>query len=49
MNLWLNNGYTSIRVKCLAIPDKFIEHGDQPELWAECGFDASAIYSPTGT
>jgi len=27
----------------LGIPDKFIEHGEQPELWAECGYDAASI------
>ncbi len=27
----------------LGIPDKVIEHGEQPELWAECGYDAKAI------
>jgi len=27
----------------LGIPDKVIEHGEQPELWAECGYDAAAI------
>src|ERR1700761_2930437 len=27
----------------LGIPDKVIEHGDQPELWAECGYDAKSI------
>lgn len=27
----------------LGIPDKFIEHGEQPELWAECGYDSNAI------
>jgi 1-deoxy-D-xylulose-5-phosphate synthase len=27
----------------LGIPDKFIEHGEQPELWAECGYDATGI------
>ncbi len=27
----------------LGIPDAVIEHGDQPELWAECGYDAAAI------
>jgi 1-deoxy-D-xylulose-5-phosphate synthase len=27
----------------LGLPDQFIEHGEQPELWAECGYDASAI------
>jgi len=38
-----DNGYTNIQVKRLGIPDKFIEHGDQPELWADCGFDANGI------
>ncbi|MDB4999983.1 MAG: 1-deoxy-D-xylulose-5-phosphate synthase, partial [Mucilaginibacter sp.] len=27
----------------LGIPDSIVEHGDQPELWAECGYDASGI------
>jgi 1-deoxy-D-xylulose-5-phosphate synthase len=27
----------------LGIPDRFIEHGEQKELWAECHFDAAAI------
>jgi 1-deoxy-D-xylulose-5-phosphate synthase len=27
----------------LGIPDRIIEHGDQPELWAECGYDADGI------
>ncbi len=27
----------------LGIPDHFIEHGEQPELWAECGYDAASI------
>jgi deoxyxylulose-5-phosphate synthase len=25
------------------MPDKFIEHGEQKELYAECHFDAAAI------
>lgn len=37
-----DNGY-SAEVKRLGIPDKWIEHGEQPELWKECGFDAEAI------
>jgi 1-deoxy-D-xylulose-5-phosphate synthase len=28
----------------LGIPDKIVEHGTQPELWSECGYDAEAIY-----
>ncbi len=27
----------------LGIPDKYIHHGTQEELWDECGFDAAAI------
>lgn len=27
----------------LGIPDGIIEHGEQSELWAECGYDADAI------
>lgn len=25
------------------IPDKWVEHGEQPELWRECGYDAASI------
>jgi len=38
------NGYTS-QVKRLGIPDKFIDHGEQKELYAECGFDEAGIIS----
>ncbi|MCL4133231.1 UNVERIFIED_CONTAM: hypothetical protein GTU68_060826 [Idotea baltica] len=34
--------YTA-KVQRLGIPDEFIEHGTQNELWKECGFDADAI------
>lgn len=27
----------------LGIPDQVIEHGEQPELWAECGYNAHGI------
>ena len=27
----------------LGIPDQIIEHGEQPELWAECGYDTKGI------
>ncbi len=36
------HGYAS-QVTRLGIPDKIIEHGEQPELWAECHYDAKAI------
>jgi 1-deoxy-D-xylulose-5-phosphate synthase len=37
-----DNNY-SAEVARLGIPDQFIEHGEQPELWAECGYDAASI------
>ncbi|MCE2773634.1 MAG: 1-deoxy-D-xylulose-5-phosphate synthase [Bacteroidetes bacterium] len=37
-----DHGYNA-QVKRLGIPDRWIEHGEQPELWKECGFDAAAI------
>jgi 1-deoxy-D-xylulose-5-phosphate synthase len=37
-----DNGYTA-QVKRLGIPDKFIDHGEQLELHAECGFDITGI------
>ena len=37
-----DHGYQA-QVKRLGIPDKFIEHGTQPELYAECGFDEAAL------
>lgn len=33
----------SAQVKRLGIPDEYIEHGEQAELWAECGYDVEAI------
>ena len=37
-----DNNY-SAQVIRLGIPDMVIEHGEQPELWAECGYDAASI------
>ncbi|RYU86184.1 1-deoxy-D-xylulose-5-phosphate synthase [Mucilaginibacter terrigena] len=37
-----DNNYKA-QVTRLGIPDKVIEHGEQPELWAECGYDAAGI------
>ena len=37
-----DNNY-SAQVIRLGIPDRIIEHGEQPELWAECGYDANSI------
>ncbi len=38
------NGYSS-NVKCLGVPDKFIDQGTQKELYHECGIDSDGIYS----
>ena len=37
-----DNGYSS-EVRRLGIPDYFVEHGTQDELYRECGFDAEGI------
>ncbi len=39
-----DHGY-SAQIKRLGIPDKYIEHGTQGELHAECNYDKSAILS----
>ncbi len=38
----IDHGYSS-KVTRLGIPDRIVNHGEQPELWAECGYDAAAI------
>jgi len=37
-----DNNYNA-QVKRLGIPDKYIEHGEQKELYIECGYDAEGI------
>jgi 1-deoxy-D-xylulose-5-phosphate synthase len=37
-----DNGYYS-KVKRLGIPDEVIEHGEQSELYRDCGYDAAGI------
>jgi 1-deoxy-D-xylulose-5-phosphate synthase len=37
-----DNGY-SAEVKRLGIPDTIVEHGEQPELQRDCGFDTDGI------
>lgn len=39
-----DNAYTA-EVKRLGVPDRFIEHGTQEELYKECGFDPDSIIS----
>lgn len=38
----VDHGYSS-EIKRLGIPDRFIEHGTQQELWEECFYDKTAI------
>ena len=38
----IDNGYQA-NILRLGVPDRFIEHGEQKELYQECGFDAPAI------
>ena len=33
----------NVQVIRLGIPDEFIEHGEQAELWALCHYDTKAI------
>lgn len=41
---WLNdNGYNT-KVIRLGIPDRFVDHGSQQQLYKECGFDTDGIY-----
>ncbi len=36
-------------VKILGVPDRFIEHGTQKELWRDCGIDTKGIVLATKT
>ena len=38
----IDHGYQA-QITRLGIPDRFIEHGEQKELYDECGFDVNAI------
>ena len=38
----VDNGYSS-KVTRLGIPDRFVEHGTQEELHAECSYDTKSI------
>ena len=37
-----DNGYQA-RVKRLGLPDRYVEHGTQQELYAENGYDDASI------
>lgn len=38
-----DHGYSAL-IHRLGIPDYFVEHGTQDELWHECGYDAEGIF-----
>jgi 1-deoxy-D-xylulose-5-phosphate synthase len=38
-----------LSLNMMGMPDKIIEHGEQKELYAECGFDEHAIYKKVKT
>jgi len=40
---WMVDQGYSASVRRLGVPDKWIEHGTQAELYEECGYDAAAI------
>ena len=40
---YMNDNSYKAKVLRLGIPDRFVEHGTQEELYAECGFDATGI------
>lgn len=42
LEFFADNAY-AIQVKRLGIPDRYVEHGEQAELHAECGFDSTGI------
>jgi len=42
LEFMVDHGYKSQVIR-LGIPDRIVEHGSQPQLWAECGFDADGI------
>ena len=41
---WLNDNGFNTKVVRLGIPDRFVEHGTQQQLYKECGFDVDGIY-----
>jgi 1-deoxy-D-xylulose-5-phosphate synthase len=42
---FLNDHGYSTQVKRLGIPDEFVEHGTQPQLYKDCGYDIEGIVS----
>ena len=42
---WFNDNSYKTSVIRLGIPDRFVEHGTQSQLYKECGFDSDSIYN----
>jgi 1-deoxy-D-xylulose-5-phosphate synthase len=40
---WMNEHGHQANVVRLGIPDQFVDHGSQKQLWADCGYDKAAI------
>jgi 1-deoxy-D-xylulose-5-phosphate synthase len=41
----MNDNSYKAKIIRLGIPDRFVDHGTQEELYRECGFDAEGIVS----
>jgi 1-deoxy-D-xylulose-5-phosphate synthase len=44
---YINDNNHKAKVLRLGIPDRFVDHGTQEELYRECGFDAEGIAAAT--
>jgi len=44
LEFFAEHNYTP-HLEMLGMPDRIVEHGKQPQLWAECGYDAQAVVS----
>ncbi|MFH0756489.1 MAG: 1-deoxy-D-xylulose-5-phosphate synthase [Bacteroidota bacterium] len=44
---YMNDNNHKARILRLGIPDRFVDHGTQEELYRECGFDAGGIAAAT--
>ncbi|NIN01034.1 MAG: hypothetical protein GTO24_23985 [candidate division Zixibacteria bacterium] len=45
MEFYQASGLPSIEVRCLGIPDVFVEHGAQNQLRGKYGIDSQGVYS----
>ena len=46
---FMNDKATMQRNPRLGIPDRFVDHGTQEELYSECGYDAAGIAAAAGS